>query len=224
MASVKQNLWRVLFVLGAALVFFGGSMHPRGHMAQMLVDPKWLPGHSMAAVGFLVLSLGLARYRRAAAPDERTRWWARAATVTMALEAVEMTVHTLAYVDAGALPATAFHAGMATPVLTTHLWMATLIYPLSGLTLIGLIWTGIRQRSLGSPWIGWIGMIGAAAHAAVMPLVFLLRVPEAGILFPLMTLFTTLWFVLAGVWPKRQGRHRFAAPAEPVRAEVPQPA
>jgi hypothetical protein len=67
-------------------------------------------------------------------------------------------------------------------------------------------------------------MIGAAAHAAVMPLVFLLRVPEAGILFPLMTLFTTVWFLLAGLWPKRQGRHRFAAPAEPVRSEVPQPA
>jgi hypothetical protein len=224
MANVRQNLWRVLFVLGAALVFFGGSMHPRGYMAQMLVDPKWIPGHAMAAVGFLVLALGLALYRRDAATDERTRWWAGAATVTMALEALEMTVHTLAFVDAGALPAQAINAGAATPVLTTHLWMATLVYPLSGLTLIALIWTGIRQRSLGSPWIGWIGMLGAAAHAAVMPLIFLLRVEEAGILFPLMTLFTTVWFFLAALWPRRRSRHPFAVPVEPVRAEVPQPA
>ena len=74
--------------------------------------------------------------------------WLLLAIVTTALEAVEMGVHTVAYVDVDALA-----LGHSTPVLTTHLWLATLIYPLFAVSLMGLIGLGQRGNSLGSRWI-----------------------------------------------------------------------
>lgn len=216
MSRVGFSPWRALFVIGGILLIRGGSLHPRGTMAEMLAHPQWLLGHSLQTLAFVTLCAGLALFRRGAGLPARTRWWVGAATVMMALEALEMAVHTAAYVDRAAA-ATATELGMGTPVLLTHLWMATLIGPISGVVLIGLIWVGMRERSLGSPWIGWLGIIGAAAHAAVMPLVFLLEIPMAGILFPMM-MFLAMWFVLAGVWPRRKQRAQV-----PVAAARPTP-
>jgi len=77
----------------------------------------------------------------------------------------------MAYMDAHALA-----ASHSTPVLTTHLWLATLVYPCFGVALFGLIRAGQRERSLGSRWIGWIGMVGAVAHGIVMVLVHSLEI------------------------------------------------
>jgi len=220
MNRIGFSPWRALFVLGGALVIAGGSMHPGGSMAQMLADPKWLPGHVMQALGFLSLCAGLALFRRVPSLPLRTRWWAGAASVMMALETLEMTVHTLAYVDAAAAPTGELVVGMATPVLLTHLWMATVVGPISGVVLIALIWVGMRERWLGSPWIGWLGMLGSLAHLAVMPLVFVMGWVQFGILFP-MVVFLALWFILAGVWPrKKQRAYDPASAAWPARREA----
>jgi hypothetical protein len=219
MTSGRFSPWRALFILGGALVITGGSMHPGGDMRDMLADPKWIPGHSLMALAFVALAAGLALFHRGA-PAGRTRWWARAAAVMMVLEAVEMSIHTLAYVDADALSAGSIHAGAATPVLATHLWMATLVYPLTGVALIGLIWAGMREHTLGSRWFGWLGMLGAVAHGAVMPLVFVLGLLQFGILFP-MIIFMALWFILAGVWPVRAHNPVPVAAAAPPEAVHP---
>jgi len=212
--------WRALFVLGGVLLIAGGSRHPSGNMAQMLADPTWLPGHALQVAGFLAMCAGLALFGREPGVPARTRGWAGAAAVMMALDALEMMVHTLAYVDAGTAPVYASEVTTASPVLLTHLWMATFISPLAGVTMLMLIWTGMRERSLGSPWIGWLGMFGAAAHAAVMPLLFLMGLLQFGILFP-MVAFMALWFVLAGVWPRRTPRARASAfHAEPASREA----
>ena len=55
---------------------------------------------------------------------------------------------------------------------------------------------------LGSPWIAWLGILGAAAHGAAPPLVVLLEVEWATFLFRLLLLFA-LWLVLAALWPLR---------------------
>ena len=109
-----------------------------------------------------------------------------------------MAVHTVAYVDAHALT-----LGHSTPMLTSHLWLATLVYPVFAVSLIGLIRFGQREGSLGSPWIAWIGMLGAAAHGIVMWLVYIFEIFWAPILFPLAAISLSLWFMLAGVWPSR---------------------
>lgn len=194
----RSRIWRALFVMGGILYLWGSAQHPRGTMAEMMAAPAWVPGHTTVLGGLLVLTLGLVLFRRTARASAAMDRWLLLAIVATALEAVEMGVHTVAYVDVDAL-----RRGHSTPVLTTHLWLATLIYPVFAVSLMGLIGFGQREGSLGSPWIAWIGMLGAAAHGIVMWLVYIFEIGWAPVLFPLAALSLSLWFILAGVWPSR---------------------
>src|SRR6185312_1991711 len=97
-----------------------------------------------------------------------SEWWLRWAIVAAALQTVEMTLHTLAFVDHDHLV-----AGQPTPVLSTHLTLAVVVYPLFALTMIGIIVAGARERALGSWWIAGLGIAGVAAHGAAAPLAVL---------------------------------------------------
>jgi hypothetical protein len=194
----RSRIWRALFVVGGVLYLWGSAQHPRGTMAEMMAAPAWVPGHTTVFVGLLVLTLGLVLFRRTVGASASMDRWLRFSIVATALEAVEMGVHTVAYVDVDALT-----LGHSTPVLTSHLWLATLIYPLFAVSLMGLIRLGLREGSLGSPWIAWIGMLGAAAHGIVMWLVYIFAIGWAPVLFPLAAISLSLWFMLAGVWPSR---------------------
>ena len=204
----RSRGWRALFVVGGVLYLGGSAQHPRGTMAEMMAAPAWVPGHTTVFVGLLVLTLGLVWFRRTQPAPASMDRWLLFSIVTTALEAVEMAVHTVAYVDVDALT-----LGHSTPVLTSHLWLATLIYPLFAVSLIGLIQQGQREGSLGSPWIAWIGMLGAAAHGIVMWLVYVFEIGWAPILFPIAAIGLSLWFVLAGVWPSRTRDQPGARPA-----------
>lgn len=197
MRNGRSRAWRAAFVVGG-LLYLGGVQHPHGRMVDMLSDPAWVRAHVTILAGLLALGGGLAAFRREVNGSPALRRWLGFAIVMTLLEVVEMAVHTVAFVDAGALA-----AGGPTPVLTTHLWMATLVYTPYAIALIGVIWLGQREGVLGSPWIGWIGMFGAAAHGVVMWLAIVLRIGPAGILFPL-ALTLGIWFVLAGLWPDRR--------------------
>lgn len=198
MIFTRSSRWRAPFVIGGLLYLWGSSQHPRGTMAEMMAAPAWVPGHTTVFVALLVLTLGLVLLRRTGSASASMDRWLRFAVVTTALEAVEMGVHTLAYVDGEALA-----LGHSTPVLTLHLWLATLVYPLFAVSLIGLIRLGQRTGVLGSPWITWIGMFGAVAHGIVMSLVFIFEIGWGPVLFPVAAVFLSLWFVLAGIWPSR---------------------
>ncbi|HEY7216041.1 MAG TPA: hypothetical protein VIC28_15570 [Thermoanaerobaculia bacterium] len=202
---LRFSLWRPCFALAALLILIGGPQHPGGSMAEMLAHPKWVPSHAFILAGFLAMLAGLILYQRSAALPERTRRWARIATFGTILQAVEMAFHTAAYVDHANLM-----AGRATPVLTTHLWLAVIFYPIFAVTVIGFIVATLRDRSLGSPWIGWLGILGALAHGAAAPLVVLFKVQEARILFPLLMLLA-FWLILAALWPVRVRAERTRA-------------
>lgn len=208
----QSRVWRALFVGGGLLYFVGAFNHPRGMtMTDMLVDPAWFPAHAAVFVGFLLVTVGLMSFQRSVSTSPTMDRWLLFTLVLAVLQIIEMGLHTMAYVDAGALAHGSLHGGLSTPVLTSHLWLSTLAFTPFAVALIGLIWTGTRERSLGSPWILWLGMIGAAAYGTVMWLVFIFQVDGAGILFPIAHLAVPLWFVLAGVWPTRQP----AAPRAP---------
>jgi len=196
--------WRVLFVVGGLSYFVGSFFHPRGGtMGEMLVDPAWVPAHTAVFAGFILITVGLLVFRRSAVIPRSVDHWLLAVIVLAFFQILEMGLHTLAYVDAGMLSHGSFHGGMSTPILTTHLWLSTLAFTPFAIALIGLIWAGQRESLLGSPWIGWIGIIGAVAYGAVMWLVFILEIGGAGILFPIAHLLVPLWFILAGLWPNR---------------------
>lgn len=217
MAQPHFGLWRPCFILSALLIMIGGPMHPRGTMADMLGHHNWVPSHLLQLAGFIALLAGLILYGRAFVLPDRTRKWLRLAAVGTALQAVEMAFHTAAAVDHANLV-----AGSSTPVLTAHLWLSVVFYPLFGATIIGLILAAARDRAMGSPWISWLGILGALAHGAAAPLVIVFEVPYARLLFPCVLLLA-LWLLLAGLWPVRLTAPRSSA-GDGFPADAPEPA
>lgn len=195
MKMLGSGLWRLFFILSAVFIMAGGPQHPGGTMAEMLADRKWIPAHSLLLAGIVTLAAGLLLYSRTALLPSRTRRWLRLAIIGTILQAIEMAFHTAAMVDHDHLV-----SGAATPVLTTHLWLSIICYPIFGLTFGGFLIAGMRDRVLGSLWIGWLGLAGLVANGLAPPLVVLLNIEEARILFPLLFLFA-LWLILAGLWP-----------------------
>lgn len=194
---MKLQLWRVCFIVAALFMIAGGPQHPGGTMAEMLGYPKWVPAHLLLLAGFVTLLAGLLLYKRSTSLPRTTQRWLRFAIIGTVLQIIEMAMHTAAVVDHHHLV-----AGQATPVLSTHLWLAVFFYPIFGVTIIGFIIAGMRDHVIGSPWIGWLGIAGALANGAAQPLVVLLKIEGARILFPLLLLFA-LWLILAGLWPLR---------------------
>lgn len=197
MTAFRFDAWRASFLAAGVLILAGAPRHPRGTMAQMLAHQDWFIAHAMMVAAYVALTAGLVLFARVPGLSATARRWSRLAAAAAALETVEMAVHTAASVDAANLV-----AGHATPVLTTHLWMALTIYPLFGIAIAVFMIKGMRERTVGSPWIIWLGLIGAVSHALVMSLVMLLEIPWAPILFP-MILGLGLWLVLAALWPAR---------------------
>ena len=191
------RLWRLCFLLTGALIMAGGPMHPNGTMAEMLADPDWIPSHALMTLGFAALALGLVVYRRAVPLPSGSARWAGIALLGATLQTVEMVLHTAAAVDLENLV-----AGESTPILSAHLWLTNIAYPVFGATMIGFIVATARDRVLASPWIAWLGILGAAAHGAAGPLTVFFELGWAPILFP-MVILLALWLVAAAVWPLR---------------------
>jgi hypothetical protein len=189
--------WRVPLLLAGLIILVGAPRHPRGTMTEMLAHPDWVLAHTLVLIGCVVLLAALVMLHRGGAQPARTAWWLRFAIVATAMQALEMAVHTAAVVDSGHLA-----AGRATPVLSTHLALSVVIYPLFGAAIVGLILATARERSVGSRWIAWLGVIGATAHGLAAPLVVLSGDTRFAILFPGIALLA-LWIVLAALWPAR---------------------
>jgi hypothetical protein len=155
MSTTSSLRWRIPLLL-AGVMILAGPQHPRGStMLQMLGHADWLANHLLMTASLIAFGVGLVLLRRGEPQPERTARWLRYAIIATALQTVEAVVHTAAVVDHGNLA-----AGRATPVLTTHLAMAVVLYPLFGAAAVGLIVAAARERVLGSWWIAWIGIIG----------------------------------------------------------------
>lgn len=202
--------WRILLVAGAVFIMTGGPQHPGGTMLQMLQDPKWFISHALMTAGFAALTVALFVMRRQMPDARRVARAMRFALPLTLLQTVEFFIHTIASIDAGNLA-----AGSATPVLTTHLWLALIVYPIWAAGMIPLVVAGMRDRAFGSKWIGWLGIAGLAAHGLSTPLVAGLGIEGARILFP-MLMFFALWMGLAGVWPSARASAAPAPPADPA--------
>lgn len=204
MLTHTSSRWRVLFVAGGLAYFVGAFFHPRdGGMGAMLVNPAWVPSHTAVFLGAALITLGLVSVRRAVPVSPALNRWLTATIILAVLQVVEMALHTMAWVDAPALPEGAAHGGLRTPVLTTHIWLSTIAFTPFAIAFLGFIWTATRERALGSPWFLWLGIVGALAYGTVMPLVFLAGIGGAGVLFPVAHLAVPLWFILAGLGPAR---------------------
>jgi hypothetical protein len=197
-----RNSWRGLLIAAGALIAWGGSMHPGGTMEEMLADPRWLPGHMVTFAGFLAMGAGIWWFAKAASSMTPTL---RFVLIATGLQALEMFVHAVANVDLDNL-----RAGRATPVLTTHLALTAAVYPVFGIAVAIWIASAARRRIIGSPWVAWLGILGALMHGAAGLLVAGFDVARARSLFPGIV-FLALWLILAGVWPIKAPKAQRAA-------------
>src|SRR5688500_159063 len=157
--------WRGLFLAAGVLILTGGPMHPRDEtMHGMLANPAWFPSHALVTLGYAAFMAGLAFVARRPGLPARTAWWTRVAMLATAAQTVEMILHTAAMADHGNLV-----AGRATPILTTHLALTAVVYPLWGMAVAGWISAAARDRAIGSAWIAPLGMIGALGHGFAGP-------------------------------------------------------
>jgi len=199
-ASIRRMkiLWRACFVVAAICMGIGGPQHPGGEtMADMLANPIWFSAHAWVFVSFVAMLAGFIVFGQVHVVSPRMRWWLRVAVVVTALEAIEMALHAVAYVDLQNLL-----AGQPTPVLTTHLALATIIYPIFGVLMGAFIVVAGRERALGSLWIAPLGVLGALAHGAAGLLVIGFGVAAASIGFPFIML-VMLWGLIAALMPVR---------------------
>jgi hypothetical protein len=207
-----STTWRVALFGAAAAMIYGGPQHPGGTMAEMLAHPAWVRSHVWVLVGFVALLAAILLHRRAVPLSPRGARWARLAVWGTALQAVEMVFHTAAVVDHDHLV-----AGQSTPVLSTHLALSVVLYPLFAVTAGGWVLATARERALASPWVAWLALVGLAAHGVAAPLVVGFGWVEARILFPFLMLFA-IWCVLATFWPVRAGRAAGAATPQQLGA------
>ncbi len=194
-------LWRPLFVLFAVLAAAGGPRHPRGTLLQMLGDPAWASSHALVLAGFAAFLAGLIAFRgRGTALPARTSRWAALAILGTTLQVVQLVLHTAASLDHANLA-----AGRATPLLTTAIWCGVIFSPIFAATLIGLIVAGLRDRTLGSVWTAWAGLLGALLFA-IAPALELARVtrPEQ---FSAALIGIALWAIAAGLWHAPRAAH-----------------
>jgi nitrate reductase NapE component len=211
-------LWRAAFFLSGAAMMMGGPRHPSPHLdrsfhdstALMLANPEWVPSHLFILFSFVFLLLGLALWQRQAVLPDRARRWSRFALAASGLAVVEMALHTAAVLDLDRL-----RAGAATPILSAHLFLTAVVYPLMALALAAVALHGVRAGRLGSRWIAWMAVLGGAAWGVAGACVVLTHDQRVSPLFAVGSSLIAFWFLLVAVWPIRS----------PVRVsgEAPQP-
>jgi hypothetical protein len=148
-------------------------------------------------VGFGLMTLGMMRFRRVLPHSPAVRRWSGLAALGLALQTVEMAFHLASMVDAEKLA-----AGLATPVLSTHIVLALTIYPLLAILMSGLIVVAARTRELGTPLLAPLGIAGLVAQAIAVVLVAGFDMQAARIGFPMVMLFA-IWTVVVSLMPSR---------------------
>lgn len=202
---IRIASWRPFLLAAGVLMIAGAMTHPRDpSMQQMLMNPIWVPSHTLMLAGYVSLLASLLLLRRSGGgPVGR---WMLIAVVGTALQTLEAFFHLIAVVDAERM-----HAGHATPVFTVHMVLGALGYPVFALVAIALVVAGARTRTLGSWWIAPLGILGALLPGLAGVLVIWMGVTGVGFLFAGIAIFG-LWAIVASVLPVRVAAGSPAAP------------
>ena len=184
-------------------MLIGGALHPAGledapfmeHTAVMLRNPVWPTSHAFSLLGSLLLLTGLLLARQDADVAEAVGpRLLRIAVVGNAVWCIEGLAHLLAYRDLDALV-----SGGPTPILSVHLAMAVVSYPLGNFPLV------LVGPRLGRNWqplvrvFAWLGAIGGLVYGVSAPIVVLNQDQGYGILFPIGATLVAVWLLAAGL-------------------------
>lgn len=206
--TVASRAWPLALIASGVLSAVGGGMHPdvdaegntaREELAVMTADPSWVPGHTLLAIGVVLLLVGLWGARRSG------RWPGadsalKVGVVALALYFLEAVMHTAAAVDAENLA-----HGHSAPVAFTHLAMAAFLYPLSG---AAFVW---MAHAVGAEWgrlrfLSVLGILGGVIHALSVPATLLLPDTETTPLFAAAGMLLAAWAFVTGLMGLRRRR------------------
>lgn len=202
MNTTHTNRWRYAFALGGATMAIGGPLHPesdaedslRDELATMTSGDTWVLSHTLIAIGTTLLAIGLwSALRNRSWPASMTRAL-RVVAITMSLYFVETFVHLASAVDSDALA-----DGDAAPVAFTHIGLALVLYPVSGLTFAWLNTHLIRSRSFSDMTFGVVGLVAGTLHAASVPLTVVFPDTEFTPVFASAGMLFALWSLGLGI-------------------------
>ncbi len=169
MTLIRIARWRLLMIAGGILIALGGRMHPEAdasgtlseELAEMTADDAWVPGHTLLMLGTVGLVWALWR-ARAANAWPCARRMLTAAAMAMGLYSIETVFHLAAVLDAEHLA-----DGDAAPLSVTHIGLAILLYPVSGVILAAfgarlmMTETGVRRA------VAILAVVAGVLHANI---------------------------------------------------------
>ncbi len=199
---LRYNGWRIAMVLSGIVALVGGPQHPssdaedplREELAVMTADPAWVPSHVLLLVSVLLLTAGLLGARRDAHWPSRTMSALRIAGVAMALYSVEAMFHLAAALDSDRLA-----AGDFAPIAFTHIALATVLYPVSGLAIIHLSWRLLPTLSLPQRTLSVVGALGGLLHATALPTTLIFGDLETSPMFAFAAVLIAVWSIGVGL-------------------------
>lgn len=179
----------------------GGRMHPdadpsgtmREELAEMTADDAWVPGHTLVMLGVFALvgALWCARYVDA---WPRARRALTVTAVAMSLYAVETVFHLAAVVDAEHLA-----HGHAAPVSVTHIGLAIVLYPVSGLALAAFGGRLVATESGLRRVVPGLAVVAGLLHAASVPGTVVFPDAELSPVFAGAGILLAVWSILTGL-------------------------
>jgi hypothetical protein len=166
----------------------------------MLADRAWVPAHALLLVSFVLAAAGLAGLARSRVLSAAGTLAARVAVAGAALSTVEMTFHLAAVTERHA-----FAVGRSAPIVSIHMALAVVAYPVFGLAIAAL--AIIERGRLGRLWRAAcvVGALGAIAHGVSAPIVVLSRDQQFSPLFK-GAASMAIWFVVLSVVAPRLSR------------------
>jgi hypothetical protein len=217
---IRTAGWRPLMVVGGVSMALGGRMHPeadasgslREELAEMTADDAWVPGHTLVMFGTFALVAAL-WFARSVDAWPRARRWVTATAVAMSLYAVETVFHLAAVVDAEHLA-----HGHAAPVSVTHIGLAIVLYPVSGLVLAAFGGRLVATESGVRRIVPVLAVVAGLLHASSVPGTLVFPDAELSPVFAGAGITLALWSILTGLVGSSYADRSVASAGSPTEA------
>jgi hypothetical protein len=173
--SAAGTRWRPLLVAGGLCMALAGPLHPesdasgsmREELAEMTAGGTWVASHTGTALGTALLAAGLWEASRSGRWPAATHRALRIAAIAVSVYVLETVMHLAAVLDRDALA-----AGDAAPIAFTHLGLALVLYPISGVALAALALRLTGASRGGNRVLAAVGVVAGLLHAVSVPLTF----------------------------------------------------
>jgi hypothetical protein len=200
--AASPTRWRPLLIAAGICMAASGPLHPesdasgtmREELATMTAGDTWILSHTGVAIGTVLLAAGLWSAHRSGRWPVATHRALRVAAIAVSLYVVETVMHLAAWVDRDALA-----AGDPAPIAFSHLALAAVLYPVSGIALVVLAVRLGRTVTAGHKVLAAIGVLAGLAHAVSVPLTLLAPDVETTPLFASAGMLLAAWSIGLGI-------------------------